>query len=481
MTNVILDHESIPAGTNASPANSGWDFVVPGTAGFITGEVAAALSGNIGLRLVCGTTITYVEKTLTPNTQQMERLSWKKFPTLPGGAPDMILANFYGGVGGNVTIARLILKATGEIYVSQVAAPGNSGIVVSAANGLPFAGQPFSLIVYLNSGTGTGDGTFNAWAYASPSTAAAGTLVGSAFTRINWDLGSGNNITRFRFGWLVVNAGLVQEIDYFQIAEGTTTRQDGVPAAGTPTVTASTLTTGTNSADIYPEAGQSFTLLATRGGTFTSGTWSNVADPSDTSGRSRPDGPLGQLNGAPTPSIATPTTAQAIVSGAGIVPGRYTFRHQVIGPGGTVNAYVNIYVHAKAGDSVGIWDAPGPWAVGGTVTTKRTAYSDASDTTFGESGDNPDGTDIDTIIVNPVGLAGNTVLINPRAYFSTGTGTKWVIDAYRVDGTTLIDSFEWNPAQDTPTEPADPFVLNLSALVTLASRYALQLKSRPIV
>ena len=444
----VLNFESLTEGLAATTANSGFDETVSaGSGGSITGQAAAALNGSRGIRFVCGTSAACVAGVnLTGSTQYAIRIPVR----LPSTAPNVqtAIARVYQST---TVVAQILLNTDWKIEI-QSSVGATSATLVSAANAAPYAGQYVAIGFTLDSGSTTSNGAFVARFYANPSDAAGSHLYSVSQTA--WNLGAGASWTRMRLGFQQAqNAARTLDYDYVEYVSGSTTFLGGVPAASAPSVAAAV-------SDAYPEAGATVTLTSTESGTFTSGTWSCTSQPP----------------GSATPSIASPSSASTTVPVAS--PGRYVFRRRLVWSGGNQDSSVTVYVHAGPGQRTGLYSATGSWANQGGAVDRRAGYTDDSDTTYGQSSDNPPGTDVETIVLNPCDLG--PIKLYMRDRWSGGTGTSVAVTMYKEDGTTVVDSWTYNPGTSfADVTPLDVDSTGLASIPTRADRRALVVKIAP--
>ena len=444
----VLNFESLTEGLAATTANSGFDEVVSaGSGGSITGLAAAALNGARGIRFVCGTTAACVAGTnLTSSTQYAVRVPVR----LPSSAPtaDVAIARLYQG---STVVAQILLKTTWEIQI-QSSVGSTTAQLVSAANAAPYAGQYVAIGFLVDSGTTTSNGSFSGRFYASPSDAAGSHLY--SVTQSAWNMGAGGGFTRLRLGFAQVqSAARTLDYDYVEYVSGSTTWLGGVPAASAPSVSAGV-------SDQYPAAGATVTLSSTESGTFTSAAWSCTAQPP----------------GSASPAISDPAITGPTVTLAS--PGRYTFRRRLVWSGGNQDSSITVYVHAGAGQRAGIYSVTGTWASQGGAADIRSALADALDTTYAQSSDNPPGTDKLRITLNPCDLG--PIKLYPRDRWSGGTGTSVLVTLYKEDGTTVVDSWTFNPGTSFADEtPLDVDSTGLASIPARADRRALVVDIAP--
>ncbi len=444
----VLNFESLTEGLAATTGNSGFDEVVSaGSGGSITGQVAAALNGSRGIRFVCGTSAACVAGVnITSSTQQAVRVPVRLPATAPNVATTII--RLYQGT---TIVANIVLNTDWKIEINSN--PGStSATLVSAANAAPYAGQYVAIGILVDSGSTTSNGKFEARFYASPSDAAGSHLYSVSQTA--WNMGAGAVFTKLRFGFhQAQSAARTLDYDYVEFVSASTTWLGGVPAASAPSVSAAV-------SDAYPAASATVTLTSTESGTFTSATWSCTAQPP----------------GSATPSIAAPSSASTSVLVAS--PGRYTFRRRLVWSGGNQDSSVTVYVHAGPGQRAGLYSTSGSWANQGGAVDRRTGYVDDSDATYGQSSDNPPGTDVETITLNPCDLG--PIKLYMRDRWSGGAGTSVLVTMYKEDGTTVVDSWTYNPGTSfADVTPLDVDSTGLASIPTRADRRALIVKIAP--
>lgn len=450
----VIDVDGLTEGTPLTISNSGMtDTVTPGASGSILAVAAAMKHGVRGIRMTCGTTAACIcGVNLTPNVQVMERTPI----TLPNSPVniDTPIHRIYGddGTGTNTSrvIANIILRSDWQLYATGILG-GQTGVVLAA--GTLVAGQKIAFASYAHAGTTATDGTFRVRVYTDDTAAAAG-YIGTEFVRSpgtsnGWNMGSGNLFTRLRWGFSSIqNAVRIMDIDYIQYLEGSSTWFDGIPAASTPTVTADVATPGVNSPDMYPAEGGTINLAAVESGTFISGLWSCTSQPP----------------GVASPVINTPSAANTSVTN--LFKGQYIFRRRLTWASTpAVDAFVTIYVHAAANQFVGIFSTTGAWGNIGGAANRRAAYTDSSLLTFGESGDNPDGTDIETIVFNP--MVPGQINIFPVDESDSGVLTKVSFKLYQSDGLTLVDTIDDTSIGNGTWSDGAAKAFNSTALATL--------------
>jgi hypothetical protein len=446
----VLNFESLTEGLAATTANSGFDEVVSaGSGGSITGQSGAALNGSRGIRFVCGTSAACVGGTnLTSSTQYAVRVPFR----MPTSAPtvDTAIARLYQGA---TVVAQILLRTTFEIQI-QSSVGSTTAQLVSAANASPYAGQYVAVGFLVDSGTTTSNGSFSGRFYATPADAAGSHLYSA--TQTAWNMGAGASFTRLRLGFNQTQSAVrTLDYDYVEYVSGSTTWLGGVPAASAPSVSASV-------SDAYPTAGATVTLASTESGTFSSATWSCTSQP---------------------PGSATPAISDPSITGPTVVvasSGRYVFRRRLVWSGGNQDSSVTVYVHAGAGQRVGIYSVTGTWASQGGAADMRAALADALDTTYAQSSDNPPGTDKLRITLNPCDLG--PIKLYPRDRWSGGTGTSVLFTLYKEDGTTVVDSWTYNPGTSfADATPMDVDSTGLAAIPTRADRRALVVDIAPTV
>lgn len=458
-TLVILDFEGLTSGVTATAAAAGVTTVTISSGNSMLGRNAALVGATCIEMNVNSANACVAEQTLPLNNKTLYRFDIPIFvPATPVAVNNSTIWQIYGGASGTTVVARIQLSTSNTLTLSDT-----SGAHTSSSIDLsPYAGTWVSIRGWLNAGTTTSDGSAKLRIYPDPRSAAAGAYIGpgGASTEVsvtNWNLGAGLPFITHRFGFQTSQgAGNPRQLrfDYIRLEDLTTASFfDGVPAATAPSVSAAV-------SDAYPAAGATITLTSTESGTFTSATWSCTAQPPESA----------------TPSIASPSSASTSVLVTS--PGWNVFRRRLVWSGGNQDSSVTVYVHAGAGQRAGLYATSGTWSNVGGATDRRTAYTDGSDTTYGQSSDNPPSTDIETITLNPCDLGPIKLYIRDR--WSGGTGTSVAVTLYKEDGTTVVDSWSYNPSTSfADVTPLDVDSTGLAAIPTRADRRALVVKIAP--
>jgi hypothetical protein len=379
MATTLINFDGGTNGSGATAALTGAAIASAGAGGSLIFDSGSALNGPVGLKGVAGVgAINDVEYhatgyagatgtvTFATATTMEFRIPYWLSPTAPSVA-DTSIFTLYGSAGAAPTttaIMRIRVGLLGQLTVSDVATV-HVGTINADVTAL--FGTWITLHGLINTGTTTTDGSLRVRLLN-----AANALVGTEFISVApWNFGAGGLVSAFRLGVLTnqTTTGREWRTDYVQVNSASTAYSLLAPVSGTPPVANAGI-------DLYVQSGAAATVTVSASASTGAAPLTYQWGPAFT------EIPAG----APTPSLATPTSVGTTFIAAR--PGRYVLPVTVTQSGGLTNTdSITIWAHPPSGVDVPVYGVDGTttWTNEGGATNLTAALNDATTLTKAQS------------------------------------------------------------------------------------------------